>query len=170
MAGEAIRLNTFGEQAAIEIGRDLRDHLDAGALFVQAFDLALDVAGGEDEIVDRARALDVSGNELRIAGHQAENVDVLQHADKFAVRLDRETALVVMRHRDDGIEDEVVDVDRRDVEMADVANLGRQRVSVEDDPFREIRSGDDPDGVAFPDQQRVVVVFAHGAAGLLDRG
>jgi hypothetical protein len=158
------------EQAAIEIGGDFRDHLDPGALLVEALDLALDVAGAEDEIVDRAGALDMSGDELRIAGHQPENVDVLEDADILSGRLDCEPALVVMRHRDDGVEDEIIDLDRGDVEMADIPDLGRQGMSVEDDPFCQIRSGDDSDRVAFAHQKRVVVVFAHGAAGLLDRG
>ncbi len=64
------------------------------------------------EIVEAARPVDSAGDELRVAGEQAQDVDVLEEADVSAVGPDRETPLVVPRHQEQRLEDEVVRLDR----------------------------------------------------------
>ena len=59
---------------------------------VQAFDLILDVARGHLEIVDAARAVDAAGDQLRVAGDETEDIDVLQRADVAPLRGDGEAA------------------------------------------------------------------------------
>ena len=67
------------------------------------------------------------------------------------------------------VEDEVVAVDRDDLEPAQVAHRRVERQAVEDDGLREVHAGDDADPRPFADEERVDVVVPHGAAGLLDR-
>ena len=111
--GGAVQVEQLVEQAAVEVGGDLRDRLDLDALPLQPLDLVLDVGGSARQIVDAARARSIRpGNELGIAGDQAEQVDVLEHADIRAVRPHREPALVVARHHQQGVEDKVAAVDR----------------------------------------------------------
>ena len=61
-----------------------------------------------------AGAVDLRGDELRIAGEKAQEVDVLEHADDLALARHRDAALVVLRHHEQRDRDEVVGRDRDD--------------------------------------------------------
>ena len=156
-------------EAPVEIGGDLRDQVDLQALPMETLDLVLNVPRGRREIVEAAGAIDPAGDQLRVAGKEAQEVDIFEEADERPIGADGEAPLAVSCHREQRVEDEVVAVDRDDLEPAQVAHRGVQRQAVEDDGLREVHAGDDADPRPFADEERVDVVVPHGAAGLLDR-
>ena len=117
-----------------------------------------------------AGAVDPAGDQLGVAGEQAEDVDILEEPDIVAVRADREAPLVVPRHQQQRVEDEVVEVDRDDVEAADFAHRGVERQAAQNDRLRQVHAGDDADALTIAHEERVDVVVPHAVAGLLDAG
>jgi hypothetical protein len=116
------------EQPAVEVGGELGDLLHLHPLAVQPLHLRLDVARRGDQLLHAPGAVDAAGDELRVAGNQAEDVDVLQEADVVAaVPPHRDPALVVPGHQQQRLEHEVLRVHRHDVEVADVAHRRLQR-------------------------------------------
>ena len=90
--GGATISNSLTNSRRVEVGGDLGDGVDLDALLVKPLDLGLDVLRRHREIVEAARAVDPPGDELRVAGEQTQDVDVLQEADIGAVGLDRRGA------------------------------------------------------------------------------
>ena len=86
-------------EAPVEIGGDLRDQVDLQALAMEPLDLVLNVLRGRREIVEAAGAIDPAGNQLRVAGEEAQEVDVFEEADEHAIGADGEAPLVVFCHR-----------------------------------------------------------------------
>ena len=81
---------------------------------------------------------------------------------------DGKPPLVVAGHQDERLEDEIVLLDRHDVEVADRADRGIERPTIEHDRLRQVHAGHDADPLAVTDEQRIVVAFAHQPAGRLD--
>ena len=85
-------------QMAVEIGDDLAHDVDLDALAAKRPDLRVDLSRCAREIGDGGGAIDAPRDELRIAGQEAQKVDVLEHADEFAVLRHRDAPLVVLGH------------------------------------------------------------------------
>ena len=94
---------------------------------MEPLDLSLDVARCTRQVVEAAGAVDSPGDELGVAGEQPEDIDILEEADIVAVRPDRETTLVVLRHQQQRLEDEVLRLHRDNVEMADLPDRRVER-------------------------------------------
>ena len=122
----------LGEQVAVEVGDDLGDDLDPHALPPQHPHLRFDRPGGGGEVVATGSAVDARRDHLRIAGDEAQEIDVLEHADIFAVVDDRDAALVVLGHPQQRARDEIVGLDRDDVvfrQIGDAVSIGlRSRI------------------------------------------
>src|SRR3954464_11717415 len=100
------------------MGRDLGDRLDLDALPVEALDLGLDVVRRRHEIIEAAGPVDPPGDELRVPGEQAQDVDVFKEPRIAAVGVNGEPPPVVAGHQQQRVEHEVVEADRGDVERA----------------------------------------------------
>ena len=92
----------------VEIGDDLADDVDLDALAAKSADLRVDLSRCAREIGHRGGAIDAPRDELRIAGQEAQEVDVLEDADKSAVLRHCDTPLVVLGHSEQGGRDEIV--------------------------------------------------------------
>jgi hypothetical protein len=138
-------------------------------LLVQAFDLRLNVVRRHFQIVEGAGSVDASRDELRVAGEQAQDVDVFKEADVVAVGLDGETAPAVARHQEQRLEDEVVGSDRRDVEMRNLADWRVEREALKHHRLRQVHARDHADALAIPNEEGVDVGVAHAVSGVLDR-
>src|SRR5690349_17376363 len=112
------------EQPPVQVGRHLGYDIDLYSLPVKALDLCLDVLGGSGQIINAACALDPPRDQLGVARKQAEDVDVLQKAEIVTVRTDREAPLVVLRHQQQRLEQEIIAIDRDDVEVAGLPDHG----------------------------------------------
>ena len=91
-----------------------------------------------------------------------------RNAHIVAVRADREAPLVVLRHQQQRLEHEVVQVDRDDVEAAGFPHRRFERKPEQNDRFRQVHAGDDADPLTIPHEEGVDVVVPHAVAGLLD--
>jgi hypothetical protein len=78
---------------------------------MEPLDLRLDIVGSLCQIVDAAGTINPSRDQLGIAGEQPQDIDVFEETRIMAVRADRETPLVVLRHQKERFEDEVVCID-----------------------------------------------------------
>ena len=93
-----------------------------------------------------ARPVDAAGDELRVAGEQAQDVDVLEEADVVAVRLARRGAACCAASS--GAAPSKMKssaLDRDDVEMADVADRRIERQPPQHHRLGEVHAGDDAD-------------------------
>ena len=142
--------------------------VDLHPLPVQPLDLGLDVPSGRGQVVEAAGAVDPPRDQLGVAGEQPEDVDVLEEPHIVAVRADREAPLVVLRHQQQRLENEVVEVDRDDVEVADLPDRRVERKPTQNDRFRQVHAGDDADALAIPHEEGIDVVVPHAVPGLLD--
>ena len=140
--GRRQQVEQLEEQAPVEVGGDLGDLLHLHALAVQPLHLGLDVARRGGELVHAAGAVDAAGDELGVAGDQAEDVDVLQEAGPLAVPPHRDPALVVLGHQQQRLEHEVLGVHRNDVEMADVPHRRLERHPPQHRRLGEVHAGD----------------------------
>src|SRR5262245_16963865 len=166
--GRCRQIEQFVEQATIEVGRDLRDNLHLDPLPVEPFDLRLNIVCGASEIIDRVRTIDASWNKLRVAGHEAKDINIFQHPYVFAVRPYREAPLVVARHLDECLEDEVIVIDGHHIEVANVAHLGVEWRSIKYNRFRQVHPGYDAASPPVAYVEGIGVPVAHGCTSGLD--
>ena len=135
---------------------------------MEAFDLRLDILSGRGQVIDASGAVDPPRDQLGIACDQAEDIDILQEPHIVIVRADREAPLVVLRHQQQRLEHEVVEVDRDDVEAAGFPHRGLERTPEQNDRFRQVHPGHDADTMTIPHEEGVDVVVPHAVASLLD--
>ncbi len=159
----------LGDQAPVEIGDDLGDHLDAHVLAPEHAHLLGDLARRDGEVGLGLGAIDAAGDHLRIAGEEAQQIDVLENAGDFLAAPDDDAALVALRHFEQRLEHEIVLVDRHDVEMRERRDRRRDRHGVQHRRLRQVHAGDDADALAVAHQQRIGIDLAHPVARRLDR-
>src|SRR5215207_4813688 len=150
------------------MGRDLGDRLDLDALPVQALDLGLDLVRRRHEVVEAAGPVDPPGNELRVPGEQAQDIDVLEEPDVAAVGLNGEPPPVVAGHQQQRVEHEIVEADRGDVERANVPDRRIERKAFENDRLGEVHAGHDANPIPVTDEQGIDVAVAHVMPRILD--
>ena len=157
-------------QAAVEIGDDLADHVDLDTLPSKRPDLWVDALGRARQIRDRGGAIDAGGDELRIAGKEAQKVDILEHADDLAIALDREAPLVTLRHFEQSGRDEVVGRDLQDRAGGERADRRIERAAVKDRGVHEIGATDDADALLLvAGEERIGFCRVHSGDGVGDR-
>ena len=157
------------QQPPVEVRDDFADKVDLDALPAQQADLRLDSLRRAREVGDPARAVDPPRDELRIAGEEAHEVDVLEHADKMAVFADRDASLVGLGHAQERGRDQVVRRDADDRTMRQRSDGTVQWDAVAQGRVEEIRAGDDSDASGTGDEQRVDLLIPHQKAGFGDR-
>src|SRR5215213_3559673 len=150
------------------MGRDLGDRLDLDALPVQALDLGLDVVRRRHEVVEAAGPVDPPGDELRVPGEQAQDIDVLEEPDVAAVGVNGEPPPVVAGHHQQRVEHEIVESDRGNVERANVPDRRIERKAFENDRLGEVHAGHDADSIPVADEQGIDVAVAHVMPRVLD--
>ena len=153
----------------VEVGHDLADRFDLDALAPQVADLRLDALGGEREVDNRGGAVDEPGDEARVAGEKAEEIDILDDADIGAVLADREAALVVLGHLEQRRRDEVVAAHRDDFVAREAANRARHRQAIDDRRLEEIGAAENAGSFAIAHEERVGVRLVQAPAGVGDR-
>ena len=89
----------LGGDAAAQLGHQLRDVGDLGAVAVQHLDQFGQLGARPVQILDRARARDLHRDDMRLAGHEAQQIDLLQHADDltWSTTTSRRMPCLVMR-------------------------------------------------------------------------
>ncbi len=110
----ATRAKSLLVQMTVEIGDDLAHDVDLDALATKSSDLRVDLSRCAREIGHGGGAIDAPRDELRIAGQEAQEVDVLEDADESAVLRHRDTPLVVLGHSEQRGRDEIVGGDADD--------------------------------------------------------
>ena len=88
-----------GEQAPIEVGDDLADHLDLDALAAQGAHLRRGFSRGNGQVILARGAIDAAGDDLGAAGEEPQQVDILQDADIALAVMHRDAALVAFGHQ-----------------------------------------------------------------------
>src|SRR3954451_24138797 len=150
------------------MGRNLGDRLDLDTLPVQPLDLGLDIVRRRHEFVEAVGPVDPPGDELRVPGEQAQDVDILDEPDVAAVGVNGEPPPVVAGHQQQRVEHQVVEADRVDVERANVPDRGIEREAFENDRLGKIHAGHDADPIAVADEQGIDIAAAHLMPRILD--
>ena len=124
--------------------------------------------GGPRKLRDASGAIEARGHELRIAGEKAQKVDVLEHADNLAVALNREAALVVLRHPEERRRDEIVGRDRDHGPRGERGDRRIERTPVEDRGVHEVAPRDDAHVAAVAREEGVGLGRVHALHRLGD--
>ena len=131
-------------------------------------DLRVDRFAARARSATDARAIDLRGDELGIASEKAQEVDILEHADKLAVRAPPPRgACCVLSSGCSAVETQVIGRDCDDGLAGEGPDRRIDRQSLEDRGVHEVGAGDDADPVLVAHEDRIDPGGVHAGDGAL---